>query len=233
MVARSVACGFMLLVFAGTAAADVRLSVRSDGRKVLHNLSGGSATGRTDLDWFAKQHNRRSRYDEIIERHAQRLSVDPVLVRAVIQVESNFVPTVVSHKGARGLMQLIPATASRFAVRDLFDPEQNIRGGVEYLAFLRSMFGDDLSRVLAAYNAGENAVTRHRGIPPYKETQEYVRRALTVYYGRPWGGVIKLGGSGTRQLKGGFMGNAAAAPVAPVRPHTKVAAYSGALIQSR
>ena len=83
-------------------------------------------------------------------------------------------------------MQLIPETAQRYGVKNVFDPEENIRGGVHYLSDLLDMFGHDLERALAAYNAGEGAVTRYGGIPPYQETSTYVNRALTVYYGRPY-----------------------------------------------
>lgn len=178
------------VTLAATAAADVKLVVRSDGSKVIVNdgvRSSGDAIPESTLRWLARQRNRRSEYDPIIERHAARYGVDPVLVRAVILVESNFDPATVSHKGARGLMQLMPGTAKRFAVREMHDPEENIRGGVAYLAFLLDLHPNDLTRVLASYNAGENAVARYRGIPPYRETRQYVQKALTVYYGRPWG----------------------------------------------
>jgi soluble lytic murein transglycosylase-like protein len=124
----------------------------------------------------------------------------------VIQVESDFNPRCVSNKGARGLMQLIPATARRYGVKTVHDPDQNIHGGIRYLAALLEMFNDDLPRTLAAYNAGEGAVQKYGGIPPYAETTEYVQRALTVYYGRPHGqGAITFAGRrGGPKLKGGF-----------------------------
>ncbi|HEY5609820.1 MAG TPA: lytic transglycosylase domain-containing protein [Thermoanaerobaculia bacterium] len=183
------------------ARAEVKLVVRADGSKVIYNTGPSSARG-NDLEWLAKQRNRTSVYDEIIERHAKKHGLDPVLVKAVIQVESNYNPRSVSHKGARGLMQLIPGTASRFDVAKVFEPEQNIRGGVAYLAFLRQLFRNDLSRMLAAYNAGENAVVRYGGIPPYEETQLYVRKVLTVYYGRPYGTIQIAGKFEGRKLKG-------------------------------
>ena len=128
-------------------------------------------------------------------------------MRAVIQVESDFNPRCVSKKGARGLMQLMPGTAKRYGVKDVHDPADNIRGGVRYLADLLRMFGDDLPRVLAAYNAGENAVLRYGGIPPYDETQTYVKRAMTVYNGRPYGSIaVSFAGMRHRgpKLGGGF-----------------------------
>jgi hypothetical protein len=199
-----------LAICATTAMAEVRLGTRKDGTKYIYNVGGSSRGGMrgTDYDWLAKQRNRSSEYDAIIEKYARHYGVDPILVKAVIQVESNFNPSTVSHKGARGLMQLIPATARRFNVDKIHDPEQNIRGGVAYLAFLLRNFSHDLPRVLAGYNAGENAVLRYGGIPPYEETQAYVKKVLTVYYGRPYGGasgaVYYAGNSKGKNLKGGF-----------------------------
>ncbi len=169
----------------------VKLVVRADGTKSIFNLATKRSTGSraVDFDWLASQRDRTTRYDDVIVRHAAKYGVDPVLVKAVIQVESAYDPSAVSYKGARGLMQLMPATAKRFGVKDIYDIEDNIRGGVEYLAFLLKMFPNDMTRALAGYNAGEGAVVRYQGVPPYEETQLYVRKALTVYYGRPYGGV--------------------------------------------
>ena len=114
-------------------------------------------------------------------------------------------------------MQLMPGTAQRFGVTRIQDPDQNIRAGVRYLALLVDMFGD-LPRALAAYNAGENAVVRHGGIPPYDETESYVKRALTVYYGKPYGGgAVSFAGrrSNGPKLRGGFTGGAVAAAMIP------------------
>jgi soluble lytic murein transglycosylase-like protein len=118
----------------------------------------------------------------LIAAAAARYRVEPALVHAVIQVESNFNPRAVSPKGARGLMQLMPSTAQRLGVADAFDPRQNIEGGVRYLAGLLALFGNDLRLALAAYNAGENAVIQygHR-IPPFRETQDYVPKVLQQY----------------------------------------------------
>ncbi len=117
----------------------------------------------------------------IVHEIAPKHGVDPNLVLAVIKVESNFQVRAVSPKAAQGLMQLIPATAERFGVRDSFKPRENIRGGVRYLRWLLDHFGGDLSLVLAGYNAGERAVKKHGGIPPYAETKAYVRKVMSLY----------------------------------------------------
>jgi len=184
--------------------AQVQVIVGADGRKTISNF-GVSSAHSGDLRWLAKQRNRRSPYDAMIDRHAVAYGVDPVLVRAVIQVESDFDPRCVSNKGARGLMQLMPETARRYGVRSIFDPEENIRGGVRYLGDLLGMFHNDLPRALAAYNAGEGAVLKYAGIPPYSETMTYVKRALTVYYGQPYGQATSFAGNRNAKLKGGFM----------------------------
>lgn len=202
-----------IALVASSAAAEVRLLVRPDGRKLIYNTPSRRPARATDFIWLAKQRNRASIYDRLIEKYSEEQSLDPILVKAIIQVESNYDPACVSRKGARGLMQLMPGTARRFQVTDIHDPEQNIRGGVTYLARLFEMFPSDLPRALAAYNAGENAVLRHRGVPPYEETTTYVNRALTVYYGCPWGGFIEIGRRSTGLLSGGFKGSDIRRPV--------------------
>jgi soluble lytic murein transglycosylase-like protein len=205
------------LLLASAAAADVRLAVKRDGKKVIYNVGGAprGSRGGSDLNWLAKRHDRRTKYDPLIEKYANKYGVDPTLVRAVIQVESDFNPACVSNKGARGLMQLMPETAKRFGVTKIHDPEQNIHGGIRYLSYLQDLFHDDLARALAAYNAGENAVIKYGGIPPYEETSEYVQRALTVYNGRPYGTATAFAGGrhGGKKLKGGF-GSGLASPLA-------------------
>jgi soluble lytic murein transglycosylase len=121
-------------------------------------------------------------------RTASRIyGLDHRLVRAVIKAESNFDPGAVSHKGAMGLMQLMPETARDMGVKDPFDPLQNIFGGVRYLKFLMNRFHNSLFLALAAYNAGPEAVAEHGGIPPFEETNAYLRRVLRYYmkYKRP------------------------------------------------
>ena len=115
-------------------------------------------------------------HDHHIDAASRLYQVSPDLVRAVISVESEFDQWAVSSKGARGLMQLMPATARRLGVLDSFDARQNIFGGTQYLRILIDQFAGDVTLVLAAYNAGENAVLRYRGVPPYRETRAYVQK---------------------------------------------------------
>lgn len=118
-------------------------------------------------------------YEEILQTarfHARKHRVDVRLVEAVIRVESNFNPKAVSPKGAMGLMQLMPATARRFGVEDAFDMDQNIGGGVEYLAWLLTRYNNNVPLALAGYNAGEGTVARYGGIPPYRETRNYIKK---------------------------------------------------------
>jgi soluble lytic murein transglycosylase-like protein len=119
--------------------------------------------------------------DQIVQQTANRYQVDPELIHAMIQVESGYDTQAVSSKGAKGLMQLIPATAQRFGVANPFDPKQNIEGGVNYLKYLLNLFGGDLSLSLAAYNAGEHSVQRSGGVPAIPETQNYVRKITSIY----------------------------------------------------
>jgi hypothetical protein len=122
-------------------------------------------------------------FDDLIESTARQFRVNPDLVRALIQVESGFDPAAVSRKGARGLMQLMPDTARQYQVHNLFDPLENIRAGVRHLSHLVDVYGEDLDRVLAAYNAGEEAVRRANGIPDFDETRIYVRKIKRLYSG--------------------------------------------------
>lgn len=115
-----------------------------------------------------------------IAEAARTHGVDPAIIRAIMHAESAYNPNALSHAGAQGLMQLMPATARRFGVTNAYDPRQNIQGGVQYLAWLLRRFNGDLTLASAGYNAGEGAVDRHKGVPPYRETQRYVERVRVL-----------------------------------------------------
>jgi len=129
-------------------------------------------------------------YQQEISSAAREFGVEEAIVRAIIHAESAFNPNALSRVGAQGLMQLMPATARRFGVGNAFDAAQNIRGGVQYLAWLLKRFNGDLTLAAAGYNAGEGAVDKYRGVPPYSETQRYVQR-VGVLAERYRGGVAK------------------------------------------
>ena len=123
-------------------------------------------------------------YGDLIHEKAQKYSVDPALVAAVIEQESKFHRTARSQVGARGLMQLMPRTGRWMGARDLYDPEQNIDAGVKYIKYLQTQFDGNLKKTIAAYNAGEGNVRRYGGVPPFGETQTYVRRVMNNYVKR-------------------------------------------------
>lgn len=148
-------------------------------RYQVHNL-GCYGTCRTGVDWDSTP-LKFGEFSEEIRAASDIFGVDAALVRAIMHAESWFEVDAVSRSGAEGLMQLMPATQTRFGVVDAFDPLDNITAGVAYLAWLLDEFDRDLTRVIAAYNAGENAVKRYRGVPPYDETREYVRRVNILY----------------------------------------------------
>jgi len=125
--------------------------------------------------------------EKLVSEAANRHRVDPALVRAVIETESNWNPKAWSHKGAGGLMQLIPTTAQRYGAFDVFDPQQNIDAGVKHLKWLLERYNGNLDLALAAYNAGEGAVDRVHGIPAYRETRNYVQKVQNAYF-RPGSG---------------------------------------------
>ncbi|MCL2778933.1 MAG: lytic transglycosylase domain-containing protein [Polyangiaceae bacterium] len=127
--------------------------------------------------------SRYSRYDESIRQAAALYQIPEPLVRAVIKVESDYDPRATSRAGARGLMQLMPDTAARMQVKDITDPRENIFGGVRYLRVLANLFNGNLELTIAAYNAGEQAVVEHGGIPPYAQVRDYVVK-VTSYYRR-------------------------------------------------
>ncbi len=135
----------------------------------LNPSLGGFTTGNSEVDNF-------------IVESGKRNSVDPLLLYSIMHQESSFKPRAMSNKGARGLMQLIPSTASRFGVTNIWDPKQNIEGGARYMRFLLNLFNGDVRLALAGYNAGEGAVMKYGyQVPPYSETREYVRRIGNRY----------------------------------------------------
>ncbi len=128
-----------------------------------------------------------SQFDSLIAEFSRKYQVDFALIKAMIRTESGFNPLAVSKKGAKGLMQLMPETAQRVNVSNIFNPRENIEGGVRHFKHLLSLFNNDLRLSLAAYNAGENVVSELRSIPPYRETVDYVKKVLNYYqsYNKP------------------------------------------------
>ena len=166
---------------AAVSSAEVRVVVRN-GRHLIYN-EGPANIGASE-SWLAARMRKASAYDDLIASAALESSVDPKLVKSVMLIESDFNPAAISKKGARGLMQLMPEVAAEHGVRDIHDPKQNIEAGTRQLSRLMTYYGGDLVKSLAAYNAGEAAVDRYAGVPPYPETQLYVRKALAAYYGK-------------------------------------------------
>jgi hypothetical protein len=178
---------FAVSLCAAAAHADVHLVRQADGSALIFNDAIGSGwrvNGAAPSDSYLMDRRAApSPYDALIEAEARAEGLDAALVKSVVLVESNFNPKAVSRKGAGGLMQLMPEAARRFGVSDRFDAGQSIRGGVRYLAALLGLFKGDIALALAGYNAGESAVARHAGVPPYPETQEYIRRVLVAHRG--------------------------------------------------
>lgn len=143
------------------------LSRRVVGTRAVVQGRSGNSTRVRGLDLNA-----------LVRRTAKQFDMEPELINAVIRQESAYDPYAVSHKGAKGLMQLMPAMARRFGVKDVFDPAENVQGGVKYLRQLLDRYDGDRRLALAAYNAGEGAVDRFGGVPPYRETQNYVERIV-------------------------------------------------------
>src|SRR5271155_767345 len=137
--------------------------------------------------------------EKLVKEAAERHNVDPALVRAVIQTESNWNPSAYSRKGAGGLMQLIPTTAQRYGANDVFNPQQNIDAGVRHLKWLLERYNGNLDLALAAYNAGEGAVDRAHGIPAFRETRDYVQRVQDAYF-KPGSGRLESAFSNPRAI---------------------------------
>ncbi len=186
-----------------TAAADIYQWTDADGVVHFTNKPTGNPTAKVYLKGAAtpstasltprpgvtpwapqdRDPNRYTRYDETIRQAAMLYQIPEPLIRAIIKCESDYDPRAVSYAGARGLMQLMPETAERMQVKDINDPRENIFGGVRYLRVLANLFNGDLELTVAGYNAGEQAVITHAGIPPYAETRGYVVK-VTKYYKR-------------------------------------------------
>jgi len=195
-------------------------SVEPQGEMILLSMTGGGAisvpawrvvgwkevrrppaepppsAGRSDASWRRAAGN----FAEDIARAARVHSVDPILLTAVVRTESNFDPMAVSPKGAQGLMQLMPQTAERFGVADVFDVSDNVDGGARYLSWLLNRFDGQTDLALAGYNAGEGAVDRYSGVPPYPETENYIQKVLreAARMGSEPGSVTPDGGNGRR-----------------------------------
>ena len=160
--------------------------VRRNGSLLIFNDegSGWKATGPKPSDAYLIARRRAATpYDVLIHRECRSRGVDPALVKTVMLIESAYNPRARSPKGASGLMQLMPATARQYGVSNIFEPLENIRGAIGYLADLLDLYSGDIPRTLAAYNAGSKAVSRYGGIPPYAETREYVRRGMVALNG--------------------------------------------------
>lgn len=184
--ARSLACAVLaaLVLVPSSSRADIYQFTAADGTIVFSNTEKkGKLYAKTPEPTKASTSGPidSKRFDEHIKQAAALYQIPEELVRAVIRVESGFDPRAVSRTNARGLMQLMPGTAERMMVTDSFDPRQNIFGGVRYLRVLANLFNGDIELTLAGYNAGENAVIQHGGIPPYEETRGYVVKVLEYY----------------------------------------------------
>ena len=155
--------------------------VDSNGKVVFNNDPGPVQLPPVQSQRSRSSADTRTYIAGLIEEAATLHRMDPELIRAVVEVESNFNPLAVSPRGAMGLMQLIQPTAQRFGVSNAFDPVQNLDGGIRYLKYLMEMFDGNLELSLAAYNAGENAVVRSRGVPPFRETRNYLRKINGIY----------------------------------------------------
>ena len=184
---------FMLFAVFGAARAEVYVYEMPDGTRVITDHPINSKHSRVvrvapdvkGAGKLAAQKNSpvfredATTYDRLIRRYADEYGVEFALVKAIMTVESSFNPYAVSNKGARGLMQMMPSTAARYGVTDIYNPAENVRAAAQHLKFLFDTFGNKPILVIAAYNAGENAVKQHRGIPPYEETQNYVKKVLS------------------------------------------------------
>jgi len=167
---------FIIVLYAFTAFAREKAEHQPSNKQM-----GAKRVGSADVVVSPGLEKKSEPFHPIILRAATRHEVDPALVKAIIMVESRYNPHAISKQGAKGLMQLMPRTARSLGVKDSFNPEHNVNGGVKYLKQLLDEFDDNLKFALAAYNAGSSKVRRYRGIPPIKSTQYYVNRVFKYY----------------------------------------------------
>ncbi len=151
-----------------------------EAKKLIQRIKNHSSSAPVKTN-FAKKKKQKDYLHELIIRIANRYNVDPALIKAIIKVESCFNPKAVSHKGAKGLMQLMPVTLKAMGVRDPFNPAFNIEAGVKYFKKLLIIFNNDVELALAAYNAGITRVKLYKGIPPFRRTKRYVKKVLYYY----------------------------------------------------
>ncbi len=189
---RGFIAGLILVALSGVAQATMFIYQLPDGTRVItdHQVYNKNyklvRTGQTSsgMGQILASKNRQffradtSAYDRLIRLTAKQHHIDRALVKAIIHAESAFNPYATSSKGARGLMQLMPSTAEIYGVRDIYDPRQNIGAGVRHLKYLLKKYRNNSHLAIAAYNAGEGAIKRYRGVPPYKETRRYVKKVL-------------------------------------------------------
>ena len=168
--------------FVSTTAAEIYQFVGRDGSISLTNVPSDSRYRKIEIE-SSRFHTTLSEreLEPVIRRHSSLHQLHPALIRAVIKAESDFDPRAVSRSGAIGLMQLMPQTAMRLDVRDMYNPDDNVGGGTKYLRQLLDRFHGNLPLALAAYNAGETAVDRYQALPPFDETRQYVRKVLRYY----------------------------------------------------
>ncbi|HBS36454.1 MAG TPA: lytic transglycosylase [Parvularcula sp.] len=174
--------GGLACISPAVASAEIYQYIGPNGTISLTNVPSDARYRKIDIE-SARFHSTLSEreLEPVIKRHSSRQQLHPALIRAVIKAESNFDPRAVSRAGAIGLMQLMPQTALRMDVRDMYDPDENVGGGTKYLRQLLDRFHGNLPLALAAYNAGETVVDRYQALPPIDETRQYVRKVLRYY----------------------------------------------------